>query len=113
MMSTDAQNDSLFTRFHRSWFGFGLVGSYAPGAGGADERRDEADQQPVHRPFVRDDDRLLDDRAVLRPDRRAPAAGLIAAGHGRGAGASAVGAAVANPACVDRIYGDRLGFDQR
>ena len=35
MMSTDAQNDSLFTRFYRSRFGVRLVGPYASGAGGA------------------------------------------------------------------------------
>src|SRR5262245_42224759 len=107
MMSTDAQNDSLFTRLYRSWFGVRLVGPYASGAGGANERRDEADQQPVHRPFVRDDDRLLDDWAVLRPDRRAPVAGFIAAGRGRGAGACAVGPAIADPAGVDHVSGGR------
>src|SRR2546427_4940924 len=109
MMLEDAQNDSLFARFHRSWFGYRLVGSDASGAGGANERRDESDQQSVPRPLIRDDDRLLDDRAVLRPDRRAPAAGFISAGGGGGAGAGAVGAAVADTARVVRVYRDRPG----
>ena len=111
-MSTDAQNDSLFTRLYRSWFGIRLVGPYTSGTGGANERRDEADRQSVHRPFVRDIDRPWMIGRFLRPDLRAPAAGFIAAGRSRGAGARAFGAAIADPA-GDCVSGVRPGFDQR
>src|SRR5262249_61038045 len=95
------------------WFRVRFIGSDASRIGRADEFRAETDQQPVHRALVRHADRLLVDRALLRPRLGTPAAGLVAVGLGGRAGAHTVGEAVAGPVPFSRVYGDCPGFDQR